>query len=508
MKLSLERYKEKVEACWMGKNIGGTLGAPFECKRGVYDADFYTHDLSVGALPNDDLDLQLIWLNAAEKYGREVDSKALGEYWLSFICANWSEYGAARNNLAMGLLPPISGWYRNPNRDSCGAFIRSEIWACLTPGHPELAVKYAYEDAIVDHSNEGVYAEVFCAAVQSAAFAETDIWKLIEIGTSYIPKDCGVKKGIDTAVEAYKEGVSWQEGRKRILCAVPGSFGMIEGYVDHEPEADIPVGKMGYDAPSNIGLMILGLIYGEGDFGKSLCIAANCAEDADCTAATLGALLGIILGIEQIPQKWIDPIGRGFKNIAINKADNDVKIPDNVDELSDRITALMPEFLYPYYDLTEQTLELNSGAELANIKRRINAYVSEDFSVCLEKQPFVVNFKGLLFDVDLDYIDGVDIAEGGSKKIRLRIKNTMRRRQFLNIKWHVPQGFSVSGGGNTTLCLPQFHGEVGFAHAEYTLCYEELCEPAYDLIIEISSNGRNSKTMIPIKLINNTGEAE
>ncbi|HHV98875.1 MAG TPA: hypothetical protein GXX36_04765 [Clostridiaceae bacterium] len=67
MILSLNEYKNKVLGCWMGKNIGGTLGAPFECKRGVYDIDFYIQDLGGEPLPNDDLDLQLVWLNVVEK---------------------------------------------------------------------------------------------------------------------------------------------------------------------------------------------------------------------------------------------------------------------------------------------------------------------------------------------------------------------------------------------------------------------------------------------------------
>ena len=75
MNINIKKYKDKVRGCWLGKNVGGSLGAPYECRRGVFDLEFYTHDLSQGVLPNDDLDLQLIWLNAAEKYGRNTDSE-------------------------------------------------------------------------------------------------------------------------------------------------------------------------------------------------------------------------------------------------------------------------------------------------------------------------------------------------------------------------------------------------------------------------------------------------
>ena len=270
MQLTFESYKDKVRACWLGKNIGGTLGAPFECVRGVYDLEYYTHDLSLGVLPNDDLDLQLAWLHAAEIYGKNVNAEVLSEYWLSYIVPDWSEYGACKANLRNGIAPPLSGWLHNHTKDSCGCFIRSEIWACLAPGHPEIAVKYAYEDAICDHADEGVYGELFCAALQSAAFVESDMDKLVQLALKYIPADCAVALAVNTAIECYRSGMDWKEARKTILKTVPGSFGMYRGYVHQEAEPDVPTGKLGFDAPSNIGLMMVGWLYGEGDFSKSV----------------------------------------------------------------------------------------------------------------------------------------------------------------------------------------------------------------------------------------------
>ena len=133
MKLTLAEFRDKVEACWLGKNIGGTLGAPFECKRGVFDVSFYTQDLQGEPLPNDDLDLQIIWLNAVEKYGKFVNSSILGEYWHSYVVPNWAEYGAGKSNMRAGIMPPLSGFVNNAFRDSNGSFILSEIWACLAP---------------------------------------------------------------------------------------------------------------------------------------------------------------------------------------------------------------------------------------------------------------------------------------------------------------------------------------------------------------------------------------
>lgn len=127
MILTLEDYRNKVMGCWMGKNIGGTLGAPFEGRRQINNVEFYVQDLEGNPPANDDLDLQLVWLNAIEKYGRGVNAAILGEYWLNYIIPHWVEYGAGKTNMRMGLVPPLSGYVNNPYRDSCGCFIRSEI---------------------------------------------------------------------------------------------------------------------------------------------------------------------------------------------------------------------------------------------------------------------------------------------------------------------------------------------------------------------------------------------
>ena len=193
MILQLNELRDKLAGCWTGKNVGGVLGAPFECKRMIPNVDFYVQDLTQGPPANDDLDLQIVWLAAVERYGRNVNASILGEYWLSFVIPNWVEYGTGKTNLRAGLVPPLSGDVDNTYKNSNGCWIRSELWACLAPGHPEIATRYAFEDAIVDHADEGMYAEIFTSAIQSAAFVESDREKLVEIGLSYLPESRLVK---------------------------------------------------------------------------------------------------------------------------------------------------------------------------------------------------------------------------------------------------------------------------------------------------------------------------
>lgn len=507
MNLTLKDYKNKVLGCWMGKCIGGTLGAPFECKRGVFDVDFYTQDLSMGAIPNDDLDLQLVWLNAVEKYGRNVNASILGEYWLTFIIQNWSEYGTGKNNLRMGIVPPLSGYVDNPNRDSCGCFIRSEIWACLAPGHPEIAVRYAYEDGCVDHSNEGLYGEIFFAALQSAAFVVSDKYELINIGLSYIPLESAVAKAVQSAIDCYKEGIDWKAARKRILQVYPGSFGAL-GTRKEFMEKDIPVGKIGWDAPSNIGLTIMAWIYGGEDFGESLCIASSCGEDADCTAGTLGAILGIIKGIDGIPEKWQNPIGDRIATVCINDREHGsrmkMKVPHTVTELTDRVLRLTPSFLGGHWcDILNSegySIETLEPQSLKYSAEFISYWENDSFEEKLQKAPFTLEYDFVIYKAQLNYTEAPFIRAGGEKKFILTLENNTVQQQWVELKWHLPQGWEVTPGRKISASLS--HRLIGKTTVEFNLKLPEVLEESrYDLILEITSKDRHTKGLIPVVLI-------
>jgi len=235
MSLSLQDYRSRVLGCWLGKNIGGTLGAPFEWRRQVNDVSFYTQDLRGEPLPNDDLDIQLLWLVALEERGIGLNAATLADYWCLYVTPHWSEYGTAKVQMRAGLPPPLCGDTGNEFRDSCGAFIRSEIWACIAPGLPKLAAQYALADASLDHGGgEGSFAAVFCAALESAAFAVADLPALLEIGLSYIPEGCGTAGAIRCAMASHAAGRSWQEARDAVLQDFRG--GTFFGHLSHTSE--------------------------------------------------------------------------------------------------------------------------------------------------------------------------------------------------------------------------------------------------------------------------------
>ena len=309
-------FRDKVMGCWLGKNAGGTLGEPLEGKFGnreMLHVDWYT-ELPEGGIPNDDLELQLIWLQLILSKGPGLSSADFVEAWNDCISYNFDEYGLSKENMQKGLSAPVCGWNNNYFKDCMGSPIRSEIWACLAPGCPEVAARYAFLDAIVDHGGgESVYGEIFNAVLESAAFVQNDKWELLKLALSSIPADCLTYRCVKRSMDNYKAGMGYEDNRNDVMEAF------------YHPVAQY--------SPLNLGFQTIGWLYGE-DFGDAICKAVNCGWDTDCTAATLGALLGILGGASSLPDQWIKPLGY---EIATNMATGGIRnltAPTDIRELT------------------------------------------------------------------------------------------------------------------------------------------------------------------------------
>lgn len=523
--ITYTQLKEKLLGCWNGKNIGGALGAPFEAKRGVFDVTYYTKETLENPPPNDDLDLQLVWLNAVEKFGKFVNSEILGEYWLTYIIPDWVEYGSGKTNLRSGLLPPLSGYVDNAYRNSCGAFIRSEIWASLSPGHPEIATVYAYRDAVVDHADEGMYGEVFLAAVQSAAFFESDVNLLLDIGLSYIPKDCLIAKTVALVRKLHKSGVSWQKARESLMREIPGNFG-IQYACKKDVDSDYPLAEPGMDAPNNIGIMLIGWLYGNNDFGKSICIAVGCGEDADCSAASLGALLGIINGNGYIPKEWSSPINGKITTVCINVSDMLI-IPKTVDELVQRILNVIPSFIN-HHNYHSEPLDLSYSEdrfciyakgeqfEDNSLTGKIDLFREDDVTgICqlihlegelyprinelIKAGPFTVVKEFPTFNAFVDYGGVPEIAENETKHVKLTLygyKISKRQRRF---------GITVYGSDGVEFPVGRFRSCIlqtkykDQAIIEFDIAVSELKSDHIDVLVDIAADGRHTDEIIKLR---------
>jgi len=493
MKLNIGEYKDKVYACWQGKNIGGTIGTPYEGKREYLSVTGFSTEKGV-VLPNDDLDIQLVWLSAVERMGiNGVNAQSLGECWLSFVAPHWNEYGIGKANMRAGLLPPLSGDYHNDWKNSNGAWIRTEIWACLQPGRPDAAVKFAMDDACVDHgSGEGTFAAAFVAAMQSAAFVLDDIRDCIDVALAKIPEDCRIAKTVRMVLDGYAKGFDVKTVRDAV----------------HEADADL--GDGWFEAPANVGFTVIGLLYGEGDFKKSVLAAVNCGDDTDCTAATVGATLGILYGTKGIPSDWSEHIGDEIVTVAINRGDLP-RLPQTCTELTERVCALAPETVkckmhfthhnganMPCVSFTEGEKKIDSDVK----QKLIDSDYASEIMAYVKENTFCVEF--LLAKVYVTVHGGADIKPNEEKRLTITFESN---RDVLgsipyrySIRWWLPDGFKVRG--KNFVCVPGWRAsKSAVVTEEFVITAGEEVAAVNEIIGEIRADGRATRGYLPVILM-------
>ncbi len=446
--LDFAAYRKKALGCWLGKAVGGTLGGPAEGKPGPLDLTFYD-PVPDEMLPNDDLDLQVVWLERVRRTGLPISRRHLADAWLEHIHLYPDEYGVAARSLAQGIMPPASGAFDNGFTAGMGAAIRSEIWACLAPGDPALAVDLAKEDACVDHAGEGVHAELFLVSLQSHAFVESDRDALLDAALGAIPSDSRVARAIVDTREWWAESGDWRDVRKRIL--------------DKHGRQNFT------DVAQNLAFTVLGWLAGEGDFGKAICTAVNCGRDTDCTGATLGALLGI-LAPDSIGEEWLKPIGR---DMVLSPGIVGMHPAATLDEFTDQVADLALQVL-DYYG---STVALGAAPNIQEpVRRRIDAKVGATLvrRTPLDGQVSLVRTDPVC--ITARYRDGVRMEPGKPSRLDVTATNVLGKPAMCKLGFRGPDGWAVELSGRGALC----HG-VSLAPGESAAATFDVTPPAGDL---------------------------
>ena len=281
--------------------------------------DFTYYDpVPVSAPPNDDLELQLVWLHMAEQAEGPLTHQHFADAWLRHIHYMWDEYGRTRWNLRRGVPAECAGSFENPFHSGMGAAIRSEIWACLFAGDPQSAADYAALDASLDHGREGIAGEVFLAVLQSLVAAGASLDDALTRALGFLPADCETARAIGVAISCFHKGLSAWDAWRELL--------------DQHGHENFT------HAPLNVALSVWALCHGGGDFETSILLAVNAGYDTDCTAATVGATLGLLHGPAGIPAHWSAPIGDG---VFVGPGIRDIDAPVTLGELSARTAALI-----------------------------------------------------------------------------------------------------------------------------------------------------------------------
>lgn len=371
-RIEYKEYLDKVYGCWIGKCVGGTIGAPFEGAKELFDFE-YDPAIVENMLPNDDLDLQVLWLSVLEEKGVHFTSDDLAEAFATKCPYAPGEYGYFKKNYARGIRPPVTGWFNNRYYiEGMGCPIRAEIWACIAPGNPKLAAECAAKDGILDHAGNSVYAEQFLSGLGAAAFFESDPDKLIETGLSVIPSDSKTARLIRDVRGWCKSSSDWRYVRGKIIR--------------HYGHPDCT------NSFQNIGITLLALYFGGMDFIQTNMIALNCGFDTDCTCGIAGAIIGIIQGGEHLSSK------HGF-------GDPGYKLGVKIERRSDRIL-----------DLAEDTCRMG----LLFARHHGNGLIIENAPSPPRIEPPVT--PPVAISVEYNGIPAIGI--GDTKRVKIMFKNT------------------------------------------------------------------------------------
>jgi len=317
--LSAEEISDKLLGAWLGRCAGCMLGKPVEGwsreriikalkaageypLRGPYfPASTFPepekerlHPLTREGLKraerDDDLDYTILNLTVYETRGPRFQTEDIAEAWLSLLPYHltYTAERAAYRNLVLGFKPPETATYLNPYREWIGAQIRADLWGYVSPGDPSRAAELAYRDARLSHTKNGVYSEMFVAAMLALAYAVDSPRKLVEEALKVVPERSRLAEAVRYVLSLHAKGLEWEEAIGEIL----------NRYGHYHPVHTI----------NNAAIVVAALLWGEGDFARTVIYAVTAGLDTDCNGATAGSIVGLMLGGRNLPRRWVEPL--------------------------------------------------------------------------------------------------------------------------------------------------------------------------------------------------------
>lgn len=350
--------RDRIAAFWYGQLVGNFMGYPFESVyndtpvpvlvdryydyRDAGEVNITTNDVRGvirhvtgyygGAVSDDDTDIELVTLHAVEKYGLDITYPEITDMWKLHINRNiWAANAEARRLMNEGFVPPATGAKEN-NRHwfKIDPQLVNEIWSVFYPGMTDKAVARAEWGARITCEDWGTHPTRFYAYICSRAFFETDTRLLVEAALDVIPEGSPFREGLVDVLKWHREHKDWRETRKLIH----------ENYYRYQ-KGDYKAPVSGISSLCNGLCGALALLYGEGDFMKTVGIAISAGYDCDNQAATCAGIIGLMKGPSVIPDRltkempngkpWDTPFNNRYLNITRDGLPNVFTLDDLID---------------------------------------------------------------------------------------------------------------------------------------------------------------------------------
>ena len=215
-------------------------------------------------------------------------------------------------------MPPESGhWLNNPHANDLDYQIEADYAGLMAPGMPNAASEISDKIGHIMNYGDGWYGGVYVGAMYALAFITDDIELIATEALKTIPKESDYYKCMSDVIAWHK---AYPEDWKRTWFECEKKWSSDIGCPDG---VYVP---FNIDATINSAYILIGLLYGDGDFEKTMDIATRCGQDSDCNPASAAGILGTILGYKQIPERWmknlreVESMDLAFTNISLNKA--------------------------------------------------------------------------------------------------------------------------------------------------------------------------------------------
>lgn len=344
---SAERVADKIHGGWLGRVAGCMIGKPIE--RGWTSAQTREYLRSVGAYPlrdyvpcsdpptadlhwtwpqttrgrvdggvrDDDIDYAILGLLLQEKCGARLSSQDVAQAWLSYLPfrQTYTAERVAYRNLVTGVPIDAVASVRNPYREWIGALIRGDIFGWTHPGDPRAAALSSYPDARLSHTGNGIYGEMWAAALVAAAFAASSAQDVVRSSLAHIPPRSRLAAAIGAVVAVHDAGGSWDDA----LDLIAAEFGHY----------------LWVHVVPNAAILTAGLLWGESEFAATVGLTVQAGFDTDSTGATAGSVMGVLLGADALPAHLVDPL-HDTTHSAVFGCER-----SSISELARRTTALI-----------------------------------------------------------------------------------------------------------------------------------------------------------------------
>jgi hypothetical protein len=298
--ITLHELHDRIAGGWAGQMIGVSFGAPTEFRyRGKMiegDLPAWKPERVSNALQQDDLYVDMTFAKVLDDKGLDATTEDFGAMFRESKYRLWHANLAARRALRRGISPALSGTPKyNAHANDIDFQIESDFIGLMAPGLPRASNDIAWRAGRVMNYGDGIYGGMFVSGMYAAAFFEKEPRKVVEAGLSCIPQKSPYAILIADVLQWHKQ---YPQDWKKV-------WQLIEDKWDkRDPCPNGALMPFNIDAKLNGAYIVLGLLYGERDFGKTIEIATRAGQDSDCNPASAGGILGVMLGYDAIPEEW------------------------------------------------------------------------------------------------------------------------------------------------------------------------------------------------------------